>query len=872
MRFDQLGGVGEGIPMWNGFWKITAMVGVIGVGSYAAYQAHQGMNTPVAKVADDSQNDVAQTDETSLPVEKSPSDDFSESEPIKLTDLAKSKATAANARKTLRAKAEVANSLFDELDEPPEKPASKKNSAATKSEPKLQPVKQTVQVDPRNDEDEAVKKLSPRDRAKMAKLAMNNRSDAKSDRQPIRQVSGSTDEEEMQDAETESKPAAVVDSFYDDTQADAAKEAAAASEPNVTEATSPEPAKVQAFTDTDFDSDPPPIQSKRAKKKSEKRLDSASEASSAPPFDDATSNSPAEQPAKTSNEAATEPAALELGAPEPIAAPTEPEPVKFDETSAPESLQKLPQAPASSFEDDVPAKTSIPTRNRMPALPEPPETDLLNDRPVKKRSTSPKRTQYDRITPVDETDMVGDGIAGDASLRGLQQPRLTIEKVAQQQAVLDQPLVYSIIVKNTGTIDAHNIVIEDRIPKGTELQGTSPQAELAGKRLIWNQKLLKPNEEKKFSIKVIPKQEGPIGSVARVYFGTEVTAEIVVSAPQLEFTVKAPREVRLGQRFDLVFNLKNIGTVDATNVIVQDLVPDILKADAGDDIECPVGKLAPNESREIVLSVTASKTGSVTNVANLRADSGIKQAQESKIDVVGEVLVLTRSGQNRLYVERPAVFTNSIKNEGNQRAESVRISEVVPAGMEFDSASDGGRYDSNLRAVVWTLGPLPPEGNKQVTVKYVPKETGVHPAKITATGAAGSTAAVNSSVEVVGKPELQMETLSATGVVTLGERITSRFQLNNNGTAAATNVQLHIKLPAELRLISVKGAKFQQKGNEVWFESISELAPHTKAAYELVLEPAEEADAQIVLEISADHLNKPGRRIETIQIARDALK
>ena len=89
MRFDQLGGVGEGIPMWNGFWKITAMVGVIGVGSYAAYQAHQGMNTPVAKVADDSQNEVAQTDETSLPVEKSPSDDFSESEPIKLTDLAK---------------------------------------------------------------------------------------------------------------------------------------------------------------------------------------------------------------------------------------------------------------------------------------------------------------------------------------------------------------------------------------------------------------------------------------------------------------------------------------------------------------------------------------------------------------------------------------------------------------------------------------------------------------------------------------------------------------------------------------------------------------------------------------------------------------
>ena len=68
------------------------------------------------------------------------------------------------------------------------------------------------------------------------------------------------------------------------------------------------------------------------------------------------------------------------------------------------------------------------------------------------------------------------------------------------------------------TVDgrSYNVVVEDRIPKGTELVGTSPQAELSGKRLVWNHEVLKPNEEKKISIKVIPKQEGPIGSVARV--------------------------------------------------------------------------------------------------------------------------------------------------------------------------------------------------------------------------------------------------------------------------------------------------------------------------------------------------------------------
>ena len=30
--------------MWNGLWKLTVMVGVIGIGLFAAYQAQKGMN------------------------------------------------------------------------------------------------------------------------------------------------------------------------------------------------------------------------------------------------------------------------------------------------------------------------------------------------------------------------------------------------------------------------------------------------------------------------------------------------------------------------------------------------------------------------------------------------------------------------------------------------------------------------------------------------------------------------------------------------------------------------------------------------------------------------------------------------------------
>lgn len=286
-----------------------------------------------------------------------------------------------------------------------------------------------------------------------------------------------------------------------------------------------------------------------------------------------------------------------------------PESIDFDHDPVPKLNSR--SLPSEILEEgDLSPRREMPSNNR-PKLPVDVDDEFSRNSPERTREMTKRKPGS---PPAISADMIGDGVAGDSTQRGLQQPRLTIEKVAQQQAILDQPLVYTIIVRNQGNVAAHHVVIEDRIPKGTELLGTSPRAELVGKTLIWNEPVLRPNEEKKISIKVVPKQEGPIGSVARVHFATEVSAEIHVAAPpQLEFTVDAPGEVRIGQTFDLVFQLKNIGKVDASNISVRDLVPDHLRHETGHDIECPIGKLAPNEVREIILPVTATKTGSGKN-------------------------------------------------------------------------------------------------------------------------------------------------------------------------------------------------------------------------------------------------------------------
>ncbi len=482
------------------------------------------------------------------------------------------------------------------------------------------------------------------------------------------------------------------------------------------------------------------------------------------------------------------------------------------------------------------------------------------------RSSRRTRDASDRPTA---DDLVGDGTVTNATPRGLQQPRLTLEKIAPEQAVLGELLVYQVIVKNVGGSDANHVVVEDRIPKGTELSGTIPKAEMIDKKLIWRIGTLKPNEVRTISIRVIPRQEGPIGSVARVNFATEVAAEIIVAAPQLSLKVDAPREVRVGETIDLTFLLKNSGGAAANNVSVRDLIPEGLQHEAAADIECPIGKLGPNESREIVLQVTAVKPGRVKNRAILSADGGITQELESIINIVGEHLVLTRTGQNRIYAERPAVFTNSVKNDGNAAVKQLKVAEIVPVGFDFLEASDGGQFDPTTRSIHWTVGPLAAGDETAVTAKLLAKTPGMQLGKISVTGSAGSAATVKSEVDVVGRPELQMETLNAAGLIAVGDKLTSKIQLKNSGSAPARNVALSISVPRELRLVEVRGAKYVEAKNIIRFEPLGELGPRETVSFELVMEATAEADARMDLQITADHLPKPAHRIETVHIATE---
>jgi uncharacterized repeat protein (TIGR01451 family) len=468
-------------------------------------------------------------------------------------------------------------------------------------------------------------------------------------------------------------------------------------------------------------------------------------------------------------------------------------------------------------------------------------------------------------------DFQGDGTIGEQAPLGPQRPQLNIEKVAPQNALIGQPLIYSILVKNVGTSEAHDVVVEDRIPKGSKLSGTIPRAELTGKKLVWRIGNLGPNEQRKISIRVIPLEAGEIGSIATVNFVSEAAAETVVTAPRLEFELSAPKDARLGGMVPFHFKVKNVGTGEARGVVIRDLIPEGLSHGAGNDLEYEIGRLPPGKWKELTLELKAIKIGPTVNRAVVVGDGGLSVKAETAIEISGSKITLSRSGPPRRYLGRPTVYANTLVNESKNEVEGIVAVESVPAGMEFAGASHGGQFNEGTRTIAWRIERMAPGETCVVKSKLIPISTGTLSSTVRVSVPNGEPAEATSQTVVDGFAALGIDVATADGPVDLGEKVTLRVNARNKGTIAATNVVVTVDVPDQMKILSIRGpGKHTQEGNQVQFGPIATLEGRTAATCELVLQATKRGDSRLHVSLRADQIDKPLTREESVLVLSES--
>ncbi len=559
------------------------------------------------------------------------------------------------------------------------------------------------------------------------------------------------------------------------------------------------------------------------------------------PFDEAESDSGADEmhpitvaplDVVPANEPVAEPAAET-----PELDETTSEPFDEEETEVGElpKLEKIP--PRNTATDSEPVEQEQPAE----AFPEP-ESDSL------------------------EEDVFGEGTVDRDAPRGPQKPQLTIEKQSPPSAILGKPFIYSIVVKNVGRSSAGRVVVKDEIPRGAKLTGTIPQAELAGKKLIWKLGTLDPGQERKISIRVIPVAEGPIGSVATVNFVAEVAAQTVVTKPELGIKISAPDQAALGKPVVFQFEVANTGNVVARKVVLRDIMPKHFAHPGGNDLEYEIGDLPAGKTRDVQLTLTAAAVGAAVNQAIVTADGDISVKAEAKVMIVDEGVTLRRTGPKSRILNRATSYTNSIKNKAKQPISDIVVVEQVPAGMKFLKASPGGSFDPRKQTVTWHIQQIGGEQTEDVSVMLVPEKPGTLESIVRVYGREGELDSAKSQTAVRGFSKLDLQVAYAEQPLEIGERVSYRITIHNRGTAAATGVLTSLLVPEEMKLISVKGpGEYKQSDQQVDFSEIVEIPAQKQVTFDVLLEAKSAGDTRLQVQIQSDQMKKPfSREVATL--------
>lgn len=618
------------------------------------------------------------------------------------------------------------------------------------------------------------------------------------------------------------------------------------------------------------------------------RYDRATPLSSAPPADDrytVTTQGQSELPAQARQEFNAHPAsaqrydALPPNAGQPMpgsqlpAAPADP--YTSHGAVTPQSSAQLPPtshpvrandyrqpSPNSQIPQDAIPPTGAPDARLAPAAVSPEQTEQYGDLSFTDSATSSEGGRSLRE---------GTGRPGDPVLDGPQAPTVWIRKIAPDEVQVGKPATFAIVVRNAGGVPAHGVEIRDVIPEGTRYIDSTPAAEVgANGDLVWRLGTLSPDDEETVELNLMPTEEGEIGSVATVRLQAECAARTIATRPQLAVDVEAINRVLIGEDVDLVIRVANTGSGIATGVVLEADLPDELEHPAGHQLEYEIGDLAPNQSRDLTLTVTSANPGRVQPQIVARADGDVEDVFPLDMEILSPALQVAIEGPRRRFLEREAKYTLAIGNPGTAPAEDVELIAKLPVGLQFVEADHFGEFDEATRTVIWSLEELPSGDEGVVALTALPVDSGPQVIQVEATSRLGLEAVAEHAVSVEGVPAILFEVVDLADPIEAGSETTYEIRVVNQGTKAASNVRVLVALPGQMEPVAAEGpSRHAVQGTRIVFDPLPRLAPKADTTFRVRARGTAPGDLRVNVQVMTDDIDQPITKEESTRVYSD---
>ncbi|HZZ26969.1 MAG TPA: hypothetical protein VFE46_03085 [Pirellulales bacterium] len=465
----------------------------------------------------------------------------------------------------------------------------------------------------------------------------------------------------------------------------------------------------------------------------------------------------------------------------------------------------------------------------------------------------------------------GFGKPGDKKLEGAQTPSVTIQKTAPTEIQVGKEATFEIVVRNTGPVQANDVQVTDVVPQGTRLLNTTPRTNIGPRgEIVWPAGDLKPGEEAKLQVQVMPLQEGEIGSTAVVQFRSAASMRTVATKPDLVLELGAPQQVMIGADAKLQIKISNPGTGAANKVMISARIPPNFQHPAGNDLEFEIGQFRPGESRDLDLVLHAVQAGPAMIALVAQGDANLHVEKTTNLEVVAPRLEVKLAGPGMRYLDRQAKYTVTVGNPGTAPARDITLVTHLPKGLQFVEASDSGQYDTSSNSISWALDELPPGQSGNVTVTAVAKEPGDQKLRSEVKATGGLTDASEQVTVVEGVAAVNFTVAHLEDPVEVGGQATYEIHIVNQGSKAANRLQVMAVLPPEIKPVSGEGPSRQAiEGQRIAFEPLARLAPKADVTYRVVGQCLAPGDLRVQVLLQTDDMAKPVVKEEGTRVYKD---
>ncbi len=412
-------------------------------------------------------------------------------------------------------------------------------------------------------------------------------------------------------------------------------------------------------------------------------------------------------------------------------------------------------------------------------------------------------------------------------------------------APVAQSITYTLTVSNAGPDAATSTLVTDPLPVGLSFVSAMPSqgtCSAIGATVTCDLGTVAAASTVTVSIVATPTIAGTVTNTASVQSAladpdpndnsaSQITT-IAASADLSIVKTAAPSAITVGQDLTYTLAIANAGPSDATSVVVTDPLPPGSSfvsatasqgtcAEVAGTVTCDLGNVAAGAGANVTILVTTTAAGVLTNTAQVAAaefdpdPTDNSASQTTTVDGAAGLSIMKTASPDPVIAGNDLTYTLVVSNAGPSEATSVVVTDPLPAGATFISATSGGTLASGV--VTWSIASV--AAGASVTLTLVVEVGTDVEGTLTNTASVGSAEAdpdptdnsdsVSVTVDPPGTPEadLSIEKVADVQEPESGDIVRYTITVSNAGPADATGIVVEDVLPKGLEFRSADASQ-----------------------------------------------------------------